>query len=490
MSATPKFVLVVFDGLRRDMIRPDLAPNLCRFLASGSDFRFSRSVFPTSTRVNAAALATGTVSGTHGIIANEFYDPKVFPDRAVSTGKITDIECIAAAYGGDLVSAVSLGEVVADAGLRVVVVSTGTAGTTRLVNPKAKELGQVSLCLRAWDSSTPADFARSTIETFGSIPPAARPNLARIRMQTKIFVEHVFPTIQPDVSVLWYSDPDSTYHYCGIGSAESRRAIENVDAEFGRLLDWWRSSKFSEQIQIFVLSDHGHITARHKVNVKQQFSRSGLHFASHCLDDTHFTGSLGYTGGLWVSTGNLPLMTNLTRWLLEQPWCGMIFTADGNDTEGCIPGTLARSLLMANHTRAPQIYFIMRTDDDPDVNGIEGGCYFDGEYPEGGSTHGGLHLKELNNLLAVQGSLFRQAYCSNYPAGIIDVAPTILHLLRLRQPPGMSGRVLSEALIRGGVEPPEPEILERRVDTGSRQQRLQFARVGSTLYLNAGWVEG
>lgn len=186
MSATRKFVLVLFDGLRRDIIKPDLAPNLCQFLAEGSDFPLSRSVFPTSTRVNAAALATGTVSGTHGIVANEFYDPKVFPDRLVSTGKISDIESIATAYGGRPVTARSLGEVAADAGLRVVVVSTGTAGTTRLAKPMAKELGQVSLCLRAWKSSTPADFARSTIETFGSIPPAARPNVARIRMKADL----------------------------------------------------------------------------------------------------------------------------------------------------------------------------------------------------------------------------------------------------------------------------------------------------------------
>ncbi len=489
MTLKVKFLVIVFDGLRRDMITPERAPNLFRFLAAGSDFPLSRSVFPTMTRVNAAALGAGTATGGHGIVANKYFDPLVFRDRIVSTDKIADIEAIEGAYHGRLVSASTLGEVLAQAGLRLAVVSTATAGTTRLVNPNAKSLGHASLCLRAWESSTPVDFARDTLNIFGAIPPASRPNTARLKLQTKMFVEHVFPRFQPDVSILWYSDPDSTYHNCGIGSPESRAAIGDVDWELGLLLDWWQNSAHHEQLQIFVVSDHGHITARRKIDVEQEFARASLPFGNHLRDDARFTGSLGYAGALWVRDGNSRYRQVLVDWLCEQPWCGMVFSAGGSGGHGASHGTLHRSLLLADHPRAPDIYFLMRTDDQVDAQGIDGGCYYDAPYPEGGSTHGGLHPRELNNLLVARGTLFHAAYRSNFPAGIIDVAPTILRLLGLEPPRSMTGRVLAEALAAVNPEPPEPKFMEWRVDDGARSQRLQQARVGTTVYVNGGWLE-
>lgn len=218
-------------------------------------------------------------------------------------------------------------------------------------------------------------------------------------------------------------------------------------------------------------------------------TRAGLRFDSHFLNDADFAGSPGYTGAIRVRDSDQRLMASLVDWLFEQPWCGMVFTAGGGGIEGAIPGTFSRSLVMTDHERAPEIYYIMRNDDARDANGIVGGCYFDGEYPEGGSTHGGLHPKELNNVLMVQGSLFRQTYCSDYPAGIIDVAPTVLHLLGFPQPVGMSGRVLREALNGSSPEPQEPVRLECTAGTQRRCQHLKFSRVGSTTYLDAGWVE-
>jgi len=182
MSAHAKFLIVVIDGLRPDMVTPDAAPNLSRFGIEGCNFSASRTVFPTHTRVIATALATGSFPRNHGIVANMSYDPKVFRDRVINTGDITHIEAGELAYGGRLVTTASMGEIAAQNGFRVAVVSTGSGGSTRLVNPKARELGHVSLCLRAWEVSIPADFLGEMLEDFGPIPPAARPNSARTRM--------------------------------------------------------------------------------------------------------------------------------------------------------------------------------------------------------------------------------------------------------------------------------------------------------------------
>ncbi len=489
MPADPIFLIVVFDGLRPDMITPDIAPNLSRFKLQGCDFPASRAVFPTMTRVNVTALATGSVTGTHGIVANNFYDPRVFSGDLVHGNKFREIEAGQAAYGGRLVTAPSLGEVLAEGGLSLAIVSTGTGGSARLLNPRARELSQVSLCLREWEASTPPDYAADLLKSFGPIPPAGRPNSARLSVQTDLFLEKVFPQFRPNISILWYSDPDSTCHYCGIGSSETKRAIRHADGEFGRILDWWQGGEFQEQLQIIVLSDHGHLTARRKVSINDELSGAGFRFNSQIGNGADFVGSLAYTGAVWVRDGDRRLMARLVDWLFEQPWCGMIFTPGADGVEGSIPGTFNRSIVMADHERAPEIYYIMRNDNSVDENGIVGGCYFSDSYPEGGSVHGGLHLQELNNVFMARGSFFKEGYRSDYPAGIIDVAPTVMHLLGLPRPPSMNGRVLGEAIAGPDRDAPKIDKLDYSVGTTPRRQRLQASRIGSTLYCDGGWVE-
>ena len=66
MRDRPLFLIVVFDGLRPDRTTPALAPHLCRFMAEGTNFTNARDVYPSSTRPNAAALATGATPRRNG----------------------------------------------------------------------------------------------------------------------------------------------------------------------------------------------------------------------------------------------------------------------------------------------------------------------------------------------------------------------------------------------------------------------------------------
>ena len=42
MKPLPRFIWCIFDGLRRDMITPDIAPRLRTFIDGGCDFPSSR----------------------------------------------------------------------------------------------------------------------------------------------------------------------------------------------------------------------------------------------------------------------------------------------------------------------------------------------------------------------------------------------------------------------------------------------------------------
>src|SRR5439155_8632480 len=78
--------VMVWDGMRRDLISPDLTPNLMRLAAEGVRFLDSHAVFPTVTRVNSASLSTGTLPSAHGIVGNSLYAPLVDRRAAISIG--------------------------------------------------------------------------------------------------------------------------------------------------------------------------------------------------------------------------------------------------------------------------------------------------------------------------------------------------------------------------------------------------------------------
>ena len=484
-----KFILCIFDGLRRDMVTAEAMPNLRQFIDNGTDFVLSRSVFPTETRVNSVALGHGTTPNISGLVANKLYDSSVFKDRLLDTSKIDNFHAANAAHKGRYVSAVSLGEAASASGIKTAVVGTGSPGTTRWVNPMAEPLGHIGLCLRNWSSSVPKAYAGEVLARFGPIPPATTPNTARTTLQTDIFLESVIPEANPDISIVWFTDPDATYHLHGIGSPESWKAVENVDEQFGRILDWWQTSDEHDRFQLFALSDHGEISATRKVDLRMKMNSAGIDFHEHFLDKADYAGSKGYNTSIKVRHGDIKLTRNLVEWLQQQPWCGMVFTSGGDGIEGCVPGTMDQSLLMVDHPRAPDVYLLLRTHDDSNAHGLKGGTYYDARYNEGGAVHGGLHLNEINNVMAAKGSLFKRAFKSKTPAGIADIAPTILHLFGCEVPATMTGRVLSEALSNSSSESVKIEATKYTVGKSPRRHVLKKWSVGETSYIDNGWLE-
>lgn len=489
-TSLPRFAVFVFDALRRDMITAEHMPRLRRFIDEGCDFPDSRCVFPSETRVNAASLACGAMPGATGVVANKFFERRVFSDRLFHTARLDDVQAAERAHGGGFVTAPTLGELLADAGRSLAVVGTGTAGATHFLNPRSERLGQVTLALSDWRRSTPADYAAKVLARHGPIPPAARPNLARIRMQMDMVLESVLPDIAPDGLIVWFSDPDSTYHDCGIGSPESIAAIANADLQFGRFLDLWRSHPAQDDCTVVVCSDHAQVSAERRVRVREALATSGIAVGA-CFDaHTAFAGSMGYSGSVHVADHDRARIAALADWLNDQPWCGNVFTAGGDGLHGAVPGTLDRALLMLEHARAPDLYYTMRADEQANAWGRPGTCWYDSnEVPPGGGTHGGLHAIEMNNLLAMQGGRCRRGYRSPWPAGLTDIAPTLLAELGIARPAQMTGRVLSEAWSNGS-EPPPPQGRLCQSDGPRAAQCLRLWRVGETAYIDRGWVEG
>ena len=262
--------------------------------------------------------------------------------------------------------------------------------------------------------------------------------------------------------------------------------LRHVDAEFGRVLDWWHASDQREALQIVVVSDHGHVTQKTKVATGDLLRDAGFEVGDHLEDGADLALIAGYGGSIRVRDKDPDLIRSIGQALMETDTCGMVFSAGRNEVEGIVPGSFSKQLVMVDHARSPDIYYILRTADEPNEHGYVGTCFYESGLSVGAGIHGGLHPKELHSVGQASGSLFDDARNLEAHTGIVDIAPTILHGLGIPAPQTMEGRVLREAFANGAIEPPGsvPETFE--TGAGPYQQVLHRTRIGDSCYLDGG----
>lgn len=103
------FAIFVVDGLRPDSINAADTPTIERLRREGVDYVNSHSVFPTSTRINAASLITGAYPSRHGIVGNSMFVPGVNPQAPFDTGDYRQLISLEQAEGR-VVTTATLGE--------------------------------------------------------------------------------------------------------------------------------------------------------------------------------------------------------------------------------------------------------------------------------------------------------------------------------------------------------------------------------------------
>jgi arylsulfatase A-like enzyme len=304
---------------------------------------------------------------------------------------------------------------------------------------------------------------------------------------SNVFLEHLCPGDLPDLTILWYGEPDVSYHRFGVGSPESLQTLRHVDAEFGRVLDWWHASDQIDSLQIVVVSDHGHVTQKTKVATGDLLRDAGFEVGDHLEDGADLALIAGYGGGIRVRDKDPDLIRAIGRALMETDTCGMVFSAGRSQVEGIVPGSFSKQLVMADHPRSPDIYYILRTADEPNEHGYIGTCFYESGMSVGAGVHGGLHPKELHSVCLASGSLFGNPRSMETHSGIVDIAPTILHGMGIAAPRTMEGRVLHEAFANGAIDPPDPVPETYKTGAGRYQQVLHRTRIGDSCYLDGGW---
>ena len=242
----------------------------------------SHAVFPTVTRVNAAAIGTGAYPGTNGIVSNVMYVPEVNQGRPFNLGEFQHLVSLEAVSGGRLVLVKTLGEHLQEHALQLAVVSSGSTGSSLLLNPHARH-GVGTLVNGYFDPGRlvafPPEVNTIILERFGPAPAkggASEPHQAAVDWTEDVLREFVLPELRPDVVINWLTEPDHMQHAFGAGSPQSLRMLHNNDRHIGRILDTLQALGLAERTDIFVVSDHGFSRVTFAVNVVQELVEAGL----------------------------------------------------------------------------------------------------------------------------------------------------------------------------------------------------------------------
>ncbi|WP_295537286.1 alkaline phosphatase family protein [uncultured Thioclava sp.] len=472
--AVDKVVIVVFDGLRPDMIVGRM-PFLESFAKRATWFREARSVFPSVTRVATTSFATGSWPGAHGILNNAFHQSQVRTDRAIDTGNPDDLRLAEERLGG-LVTATSLGQTLASAGRRMGAVHCGTGGAAWLVNHCVAANGHWTFSVHGEEATQTPKAVRQATDLLGPLPGKEIPKFEVLRYAQRVMEQIALGPDQPDVSLVWLPEPDTSFHYREIGSDPTREVMAAADAVFAGIVAEVERGPHAERTAIIAMSDHGQITITGAVDLPALLSDAGLRAASAPAPGVDLLYTGGNSGELRLIDPDPRLAARAAGALMERDEIGMVFVRD--DLVSGIPGALPLSLVHHTHARSPELFYVMRSDERPDHRGIPGRTVCSGGPPVGGGMHGGLNRYEMNTVLMISAPGMERGLVTSSPCGLIDIAPTVLDLLGEEQST-MQGRSLRCDLAPGTTE-------EHSAAHGGFAQVLERRSIAGRSYLQQG----
>src|SRR5882757_4304157 len=497
-------LVFVLDGLRPDSITEQETPNLWRLREEGVNFLNGHAVFPTVTRANAAAIGTGVYPDRNGIFGNSLYVRQVDPNRSFNNDDHKNLLRLDAATGERMVLAKTLGEILAERGKTLAVVSSGSTGSALLVNPRAPK-GIGILVNGYWEPGKRVAFPDTVNEMIlrrFPAPPSKAGALDHfmepITWTQRVLRDYVLPELKADVIINWMTEPDHMQHGLGAGSPEARQTIRNDDREVGLLLDRLRELGLADKTNIFVVSDHGFGQGTFGVDLTGELIKAGLK-AGPNSDDVVLASS-GQAVALHVRDRNPERIGNLVRFLQKQSWASVLFTAgkpgaSGVPIEGREPGTFALELVhMAHAERGPDIVLTFPWSSARNTHGVQGTDYgiarATGPSAARGGNHGSMSPWVVRNTFLAWGTDFKRATTVRNPASNVDLAPTLLALMNLDRDIDLTcfdGRVLSEAFADG----PDEEKVAVAVRThfvetpdGTYRAALQVTELDHQLYID------
>ena len=498
-------LVFILDGLRPDAINQEDTPNLHALRTSGVNFPASHAVFPTVTRVNASSLATGRYPAKSGIISNSIYAPDVDPSSAISTGDYLQLRKLDQASGGRLLFSQSLGEVLAQHGKKLAVVSSGSTGSAYLLNHRAPE--GVGVLINGYlepgkTVAYPAAVNDAVLSRFGAAPASTEAGIEATDWAETVLRDYVLPELKPDVVLNWITQPDGAQHAHGAGSPEALAVIRNDDRNIGLTLKKLRELGLYDKTNIIVISDHGFGVHSYAVNLTESLVSAGLKADARSSDVV--LASSGQAVMIHVAKRDRARIRAIAEHLQAQPWVDAIFThaagapiAGKPDPYGFVPGTFSLALIHHDQPErgadllvtfpwsSERNRFGVQGTDTRDASGSEATGALTGDQ----AGHGSMSPWCVRNTWFAWGADFRDRAFSPLPVSNVDIFPTVLRLAGIAGQDA-DGRVIAEA-IEGGPDaeklPIEMHTYVARARQAGYAAAIQVTELGGHRYVDKSW---
>ena len=482
-------VLMVWDGMRPDLVSERNTPNLWALAQRGVFFANHHPEFPSTTEVNGTALATGMRPGRSGIIGNREFRPALDPRKSVAMEELGTVRKDDELKHGKHIATATVAETVQQAGFRTAVAGTKPVALLQdRAEARTSKAASESVDVFA-GKSMPADAVVELQKARGEFPPLIKfPNTAQDRWTTDMLTGGLWKNGVPKYSVLWMSDPDFSQHATTPGAPAALAAIRSADDMLGIVLATLKEKGVIEQTDIFVVSDHGFSTVSGTADIAQALIDAGLRahrtYATPPDNGDILIVNTGATLLLYVTGHDADTIAKLVRVMQELPSTGVVFSREAID------GTFPLSAAGVDSPDAPDVVVAPRWNSEKNKFGVPGTLTYDGGTKLGVGMHGSLSPFDQTNTLIGAGPDFRAGWRDELPSGNIDVAPTVLWLMGIRPLTKLDGRVLFEALRKQTTDAgrPEDKRIEATRDLGTIRwtQYLRIVTHNGATYLLEG----
>jgi len=499
-----RVVVVVWDGMRPDFVSEHNTPALWKLSREGVTFRNHHAVYPSATMVNGTALVTGVYPGKNGLIANHVYRPDIDLHHIVDVELPPVVKKGDEVSGGKYISVPTLAELVQRAGGRTIIATAKTVGllldrqiggSSTAVNASASPLAEGER-MKVRGSRSVTLFAGNALPSGALAPitaalgPLPLGHLQHDSWTTKALTDCLWKDGVPTLSILWLGEPDLTQHESAPGAPAALAAIKSADENLAAVLSELDQRKARETTDVFVVSDHGFSTIERSVDLRKILRDAGFTAKTEFNADPK-PGEIMLAGNggsvLFYVIGHYKkLVRRLVEFLQQSDFAGVIFTNEPME------GTFGFSEATIQSDRVPDVVMAFRWNDSKNQFGVPGTIDADWQRAAGKGTHATLSQFDMHNMLIGTGPDFRHGEVDGLPTGNVDLGPTILHILGIKPPQQLNGRVLSEAMVNGNPPTADLKAQTKAVEatkdfpTGMWRQSLKSSRVGATLYLDEG----
>lgn len=233
----PKLLLVSFDGFRWDYVDRVPMPNFFSIMNEGVMVKQVENIYITKTFPNHYTLVTGLYAETHGIVANEMFDPVLNRSFSTETETMYDPQWWE--------EAVPLWVSIQEAG--------GRSGAAMWPGSDVKIRGVFPNQFLRYNTSVPFETRVERIIQWFSAPKE----------------EAV------DFGVLYWEDPDKSGHLLGPQSPLMDAVIAGIDEKLGFLMNELKKAGIYEKVNLIVTSDHGmvQLSPDHIIELDEYVSR-------------------------------------------------------------------------------------------------------------------------------------------------------------------------------------------------------------------------